>query len=314
MGRKRVCALLMLLAIVLTLGACGNSQEQAYKKAGKLLDDGKYAEALEKFKALGSYEDASKMALYAQALDAAANGNYDAALKTFRSLDAFKDSPIQISYWQARQAEDAGDYETAMNLYDQIPLFLDSQARCDEILLRAYDEIGGISFFSDEEIVPVWKNGKWGYIDSTGKLVTPCEWDDAGYFYEGFACVKEEEKWGYIDTTGKLVIPCEWDWSAAFDNGLTWVEKDRKWGCIDTTGKIVVPCELDHVYYGEFDGLHNGLTLVGKDGKWGCIDATGKFVAPCDCSYSELVLTGAHVFALRDGYLTIYDLEGKRVF
>ena len=86
------------------------------------------------------------MALYAQALDAAANGNYDAALKTFRSLDAFKDSPIQISYWQARQAEDAGDYETAMNLYDQIPLFLDSQARCVDISLHVYDKIDSSSF------------------------------------------------------------------------------------------------------------------------------------------------------------------------
>ena len=41
MRRKLVCALLMLAAIVLTLGAYGDSQEQDYKEAGKLLDDGK---------------------------------------------------------------------------------------------------------------------------------------------------------------------------------------------------------------------------------------------------------------------------------
>ena len=127
--------------------------------------------------------------------------------------------------------------------------------------------------------------------------------------------MKKDGKWGFVDTTGKLVLPCEWDGVSAFDNDLVWVKKDRKWGCIDTTGKLVVPCELDRMYYGEFDGLlNNGLALVWKDGKWGCIDATGKFVAPCDCSYSKLVLTGAHVFALRDGYLTIYNLDGKRVF
>mgnify|MGYP004568441015 CR=1 FL=1 len=77
MGNKCVCA--PSTRILLTLGARGDSQEQAYRKAGKMLDDGKAKE----FKALGSCEDASKMALYAQALDAAANGNYDAALKTF---------------------------------------------------------------------------------------------------------------------------------------------------------------------------------------------------------------------------------------
>ena len=75
-----------------------------YKDAGKLLDDGKYAEAAEKFKALGSYEDSSQMALYAQ----------------------------------ARQAEDEGDYETATNIYNTIPQVRDSQARCDVISLHTY--------------------------------------------------------------------------------------------------------------------------------------------------------------------------------
>ena len=155
MRRKLVCALLMLAAIVLTLGAYGDSQEQAYKDAGKLLDDGKYAEAAEEFKALGSYEDSSQMALYAQ----------------------------------ARQAEDEGDYKTATNLYNTIPQVLDSQARCDDISLHAYGFTWD-SFSGNEDIVLVVKDGKFGYIDTAGRIVAPCEWDDADPFSEGLAGVK----------------------------------------------------------------------------------------------------------------------------
>ena len=138
MRRKLVCALLMLAAIVLTLGAYGDSQEQAYKKAGKLLDDGKYAKAAEEFKALGSYEDALQMARYAQ----------------------------------ARQAEEEGDYKTATNLYKTIPQVLDSQARCDDILLHAYGFTWD-SFSGNEDIVLVVKDGKFGHIDTAGKLLLP---------------------------------------------------------------------------------------------------------------------------------------------
>ena len=242
MRRKLVCALLMLAAIVLTLGAYGDSQEQDYKEAGKLLDDGKYAEAAEEFKALGSYEDSSQMTLYAQ----------------------------------ARQAEEEGDYKTATNLYSTIPQVLDSQARCDDISLHMYGFTWD-SFSGNEDIVLVVKDGKFGHIDTAGRIVAPCEWDDADPFSEGLAGVKKDGKWGYVDTAGKLVIPCEWDYAEFFDDGLACVTKDGKSGYIDTAGRLVVPCEWEWVA-----GFDNGLACVRENEKYGFIDTTGKLVVPCE--------------------------------
>lgn len=55
-----------------------------------------------------------------------------------------------------------------------------------------------------EGLAYVQKAGKYGFIDTTGKLVIPCEWDDAGKFSEGLASVTKTGKSGYIDITGAL--------------------------------------------------------------------------------------------------------------
>ena len=70
-------------------------------------------------------------------------------------------------------------------------------------------------------------------------------YDDHDGFYEGLARVKKNGKWGAIDTTGKLVVPCEYDAFWFFSEGLAPVQKNGKLGYIDKTGKLVVPCEYD---------------------------------------------------------------------
>ena len=62
-----------------------------------------------------------------------------------------------------------------------------------------------------EGLAGVELNGKWGFIDKTGKQVIPCKYDGVGSFEEGLALVSLNFKRGYIDKTGKQVIPCTYD-------------------------------------------------------------------------------------------------------
>jgi hypothetical protein len=72
---------------------------------------------------------------------------------------------------------------------------------------------------------------------------------DAEIFSEnGLAPVKEKKLWGFVDKTGKLVIPMEYDISSGlfqsgtkkgFQDGLARVKKDKQWGFIDNTGKVL---------------------------------------------------------------------------
>ena len=56
---------------------------------------------------------------------------------------------------------------------------------------------------------PSWK--KWGYIDHTGKLVIPPQFEDAKRFQGRFAVVSKRGKWIWIDKTGRTVTESEID-------------------------------------------------------------------------------------------------------
>ena len=84
-------------------------------------------------------------------------------------------------------------------------------------------------------------NGKYGFIDETGKVVIPCQWNSVGLFCEGLASVMDDNRrCGFIDKTGKIVVPCRWRSVYDFKDGKAEVQDDNgKWHKIDKTGKIV---------------------------------------------------------------------------
>ncbi len=178
-----------------------------------------------------------------------------------------------------------------------------------------------------EGLAQLWvhENGgqKAGYIDKTGKVVIPAEYDSVGEFSEGLAAVEKDGKFGVIDKTGKTVIPFQYSWAEylqpdgssstfkpleAFHEGLATVLQDGKFGYIDKTGKEVIPRQ-----YHTAVSFSEGLAAVEKDGKWGFIDKTGKEVIPFQydkvSSFSEGL---AAVLVSGEGWSFI-DKTGKEV-
>lgn len=89
------------------------------------------------------------------------------------------------------------------------------------------------------------KNGKWGCIDKkTGKWLVEPDYDTPILFDLGqpelyLFPVQKNEKWGYVDRNGKLVVPCELDEANSFYTSDTPpVRKDGKKGRVDRNGKI----------------------------------------------------------------------------
>ncbi|HEV2861439.1 MAG TPA: WG repeat-containing protein [Pyrinomonadaceae bacterium] len=69
------------------------------------------------------------------------------------------------------------------------------------------------------------KEAKFVYIDKAGAVVLLTDFFYAGPFRSGIASVYDEEKnkWGFIDRTGRVVIPLQYDLVEGFSEGLAHV-------------------------------------------------------------------------------------------
>ena len=139
----------------------------------------------------------------------------------------------------------------------------------------------GINSYA-QELRPVkGLNGKWGFVDETGKGVVPFIYSAAGEFSEGLARVKDGSGfWGFIDKTGKVIISLTYFDVGDFSEGLAriraWNKYEQVCGFIDKTGEVIIP--LKYHYAGDFS---EGFARVKEfNGGWGFINKTGKVIIP----------------------------------
>jgi hypothetical protein len=89
------------------------------------------------------------------------------------------------------------------------------------------------------------KERKWGYVDKTGAMIIPLQFDSASLFKEGLAVVSIGDKYGYIDTSGKFAINPQFDFANDFEDGIASVgvktnsEYVNTFGYIDKVGKYI---------------------------------------------------------------------------
>ena len=115
-----------------------------------------------------------------------------------------------------------------------------------------------------------YQDKKIGYINASGTLVVPLQYDDGGRFREGLAAVKVGSLWGYIDGTGTMVIQPQFDDVAPFSEGLAAVKAGSVWGYVDGSGQMAIKPQFD-----DASSFSEGLAAVQVGSLWGYIDATG---------------------------------------
>ena len=89
-----------------------------------------------------------------------------------------------------------------------------------------------------------WLIRKWGFIDTSGAVVVPIQFDHVWSFSERLARVEVGGKVGFIDRDGKQVIPCQFDSAEPFRDGLALVNvggwAEFGWsGYVDKAGRYV---------------------------------------------------------------------------
>lgn len=154
----------------------------------------------------------------------------------------------------------------------------------------AYPYLSGPGKYS-EGLLPVCKEGKWGFKDLSDTWVIPPKYTIVGNFKEGLARVfmastqtytdcnwiSEEEpigRWGYIDKTGKIIIPLKFKYAEDFQRGFAVVDEVLSKGMkasdtqytkyyITTKGEKAFPLQFKEASM----FLDSGYALVGNDEK-----------------------------------------------
>ncbi len=142
----------------------------------------------------------------------------------------------------------------------------------DIISPAIYDQVMS---YRESDLARVFRDKKFGFVNSSGKEVIKAEYADAGIFSDGLAAVKVDGKWGYINPSNSFVVKPMYDFTLKFTNGLSSVQKNKKWGYINTKGEEVIPIEYDATGF-----FSNGLANVKKGEKWGYVDNVNNVIIP----------------------------------
>ncbi|TKT94021.1 WG repeat-containing protein [Dyadobacter frigoris] len=119
----------------------------------------------------------------------------------------------------------------------------------------------------------VKKGNKWGCINKKGETVIPFLYDYAGRFMdENRASVSLNGKFGHIDTTGKITTPIIYQSASYFKHGVAMIQLNDKYAYIDTRGKVITK-----TWFSEAEPFREDMVVTEKYGVFYDMSPDGSF-------------------------------------
>ncbi len=146
-------------------------------------------------------------------------------------------------------------------------------------------------------LFPVERDNKWGFIDRSGQIVIPLQFEDASDFHEGLALATAKGKRVFIDATGQIVLRPNFDIVNTFSEGLAAVNTGKLlfevqldvtlgfhegivgilWkGLVTYYDRIGKKLPISTAYGPKSNSFSEGLVPIETKSKWGFVDKTGK--------------------------------------
>lgn len=122
------------------------------------------------------------------------------------------------------------------------------------------------------------KIDKCGFINQQNNIIIPPIFDLAEDFLDGYSKIKLDGKYGFIDKSGKMVIKNEYSDARSFSNGVALVKKDDGlYGFINKKGEY----SINPRFY-RAESFVNGAAYGVDPSGCGIFDQTGKWILTQD--------------------------------
>ncbi len=146
------------------------------------------------------------------------------------------------------------------------------------------------------------KDGRYGFVDSRGRLRIANRYEAIGVFNDGLAPVMIRGKWGFIDASDRIVIQPRYDSVTSF-SPLSIVKRNGYFGLLDRSGSHPLETLYDSLYY------HEGHFILRKGHKLGLSTLDGRITLEPKYDYLEPA-GGGSVIVGQQGKYGLVNREG----
>lgn len=150
-----------------------------------------------------------------------------------------------------------------------------------------------------------------GLIDSTGRQVVPCIYQDVEFPSEGRVLVVKDNRFGFTDLDGNVVIEPQYLQAGSYNEGCApvLVSIDSFFSActfIDTLGNMLFPPKFQNL-----QPFTCGHALVRLYERWGMIDHSGRMVMPTVFEQMTTLFGDTLFFAGDDDGMALYNSTFK---
>ncbi len=295
----------------------GRSVVEIEGKYGMIDRSGKCVFPVE-FKELGTLSDGlaygQKDSLY---------GYYDADFnqrisEKYEEAFSFSDSIAKVQMGENQGFIDiygtnvvAPGYSSVEFFSDTLLIFEDNgkyglmKRNCEVVINAQYDRI--MKPVIDRTMVI--QNGKIGYIDLSGNLIIPVQYETfpnspaKGQFNSNLTVIKFKGKYGVIDKNGRVILAATFNEIGDISSVMAF-SKGKGWGFTDLLGKVTI-----QPAYSYAESFVAGTAIAELNGMQGVIDSKGTILLPLQ--YKSVTRIGKEYFMVYDG--THYGLYNVKV-
>ena len=155
-----------------------------------------------------------------------------------------------------------------------------ANSKADVVALQEVENIDVLNKFLQDYMPDQFQHavlveGKWGFVNTTGKMQIEPKYDTVTSFVDGVSEVFLDGQFGILDSNDYFQVRDQTESKTIYSDGLAPYKKGNKWGYADRKGQIVItPAFLRAEKFSEKRAIVKKLTKIGF------IDNKGKLIIP----------------------------------